>query len=142
MQCYLKYQKKDGTIRNIYYDKIKFYNINKSNDESTGEKYDKHIYPNDDDTHAMLWDIENESWKTIILDNIIHYYPFSIQRQNGVDYRDDEIKTLDDHIEDNSIFIFKSIILGIIGSSIFTLITNLHNYYADYNIERSHIDFD
>ena len=139
MQCYLKYQKKDGTIRNIYYDKIKFYNINKSNDES---KDDKHLYPNDDDTHAMLWDIENESWKTIILENIIHYYPFSIQRQNGVDYRDDEIKTLDDRIEDNSIFIFKSIILGIIGSSILTLITNLHNYYTDYNIERSHIVFD
>lgn len=145
MQCYLKYKKKDGTIRNIYYDKIKFYNSKKLVDESNGEKYYKHLYPSDNDTHAILWDVESESWKTIILDNIIHYYPFGIERQNAVDDRDDRddyIKTLDDNIEDNSIFIFKSIILGIIGSSIITILTNLYNYYSNYDIQRSHINFD
>ena len=52
-----KYKKLDGTIRNITCDNKKTKLFNLSN--------------NSKDTHALIWDIENNGWKTLIIENII-----------------------------------------------------------------------
>lgn len=52
-----KYKKRDGNIRNIVCDETKIKKFNFSN--------------NSEDTHALVWDLENKGWRTLILDNII-----------------------------------------------------------------------
>ena len=136
MERYYKYRKNDGTIRNIYYDKIQFYN---------NKKYNKTPYQKEGDTHAVLWDIENDGWRTIILEKIILPGFLKFKRQNvndsGNNNSIDEVCmiTLDDKVEDMQWFIAKGILIGLILSVMCSYFSYMTEYYNNLFIERSHI---
>ena len=63
MTTIYNYKKKDGTTRNITVDPSKTQEFRPM--QAFFWEWDT------DDTHMRVWDIENEGWRTLIMENII-----------------------------------------------------------------------
>ena len=108
-QVTYEYKKKDGTIRNIICNEntVSYF---KPNGIQKKHRDNNH-------THLILWDIEKQSWKTLIMKNIIS------EKSLEIDVNNPEISYVEDyesfHLKETYYWIYASIVLALIAYCIY-----------------------
>ncbi len=124
MYTYYTYKKNNNIIRDIMCDdkKTRYYNTKSINVNQL------HFIRQHQDTHAIVWNIEKKSWKTLILDNII-----SIQHFNPEEYEHKYTELQNNYINNNYLtLILSTIITSLFFCYILDIIVKIINNYTTF----------